>query len=209
VTQETEYPWEGAINIIIKLQKAEFFALRLRLPEWANSYKLALNGHVATPTLTDGWLTLLRHWHNNDQIEYNLPMEIARVTMSPQFIGYENRAALRRGPIVYCLEEQDVMHKTDALGDDLLSRLYIPEDATFAVERRARLVDDIDVVVLRGQIPLINWDDSETLVSVAFIPYGVWGNRLSGAMRIWLGARKAPSIEVRSIEPWPAQGSDD
>ena len=128
-------------------------------------------------------------------------MEVRRVTLPPRFEEYDNRAALERGPIVYCLEEQDVetdpAHPNDAVaaGYSTLATLYIAADATFTAEHRPDLLGG--VTVLTGPVRQLNaMDDGERTLRASFIPYGVWGNRRPGPMRVWLGARKAPLIEM-------------
>jgi DUF1680 family protein len=128
-------------------------------------------------------------------------MKPIRVTMPARFEGYENRAAVQRGPIVYCLEAQDVEGPTslEAWGPGWeLAPVYIPENAEFTAEHRTEFLGG--VTVLRGQLKQVSDDpgsaeDSGQTVGVTLVPYGVWGNRTAGAMRVWLGARAAPTFD--------------
>jgi DUF1680 family protein len=202
LTQRTGYPWDGTITILVEPKNREFFTLRLRVPAWAKSHRLSVNGKAIDITPQKGLLVIHRHWKAGDQVELSLPMEIERVTMPPQFSGYENRVALQRGPIVYCLEEQDlgnaVTHATLGLSLPVLPALYVPVEAKFTAEHQPDLLGGI--TVLRGEVRQINSDNSEKSVLAMFVPYGVWGNRAPSTMRIWLGAGKAPLIELLAPE---------
>jgi uncharacterized protein len=217
ITQETPYPWNGDVTIVVEPRRPEHFALHLRMPAWAISAGLMVNDRPVQVSPKKGWLAVDRRWRRGDRVQLSLPMQVQRLTMPSQFVGYENKAALMRGPIVYCLEEQDVEPMTDAgatpvevafNGELRLATLYIPEDTTFAVEHESQ-VGGLKVAALRGKLLQIRKDDSVTPVSARFVPYGVWGNRSPGAMRIWLGARKVPFIESLPHLHWLAEGTDD
>jgi hypothetical protein len=111
-----------------------------------------------------------------------------------RFKEYKDLAALQRGPIVYCLEEQDL---PPAMRNSFYA--YLAEGSQFTTEHRPELLGG--VTVLHGNLRLPSWtDDSETLIPVTFIPYGVWDNRSPGAMRIWLPGKK-PSIDDVPPDP--------
>jgi DUF1680 family protein len=108
--------------------------------------------------------------------------------MPPRFKEYKDLAALQRGPIVYCLEEQDMPAEMRYSFES-----YLPENLQFAAEHRPDLLGG--VTVLRGNLILPSWTgEAEKPVPVTFIPSGVWDNRSPGAMRIWLPGRR-PSIQ--------------
>ncbi|MBI4166797.1 MAG: glycoside hydrolase family 127 protein [Acidobacteria bacterium] len=200
LTQRTGYPWDGTITVLVESNNPQSFTLRLRVPAWAKSHALSVNGQAIDTTPQKGWLAVHRHWKAGDQVELSLPMEIERVTMPPQFKEYENRAALQRGPIVYCLEQQDLEVDSTQTNNAIsaftgLAALYIPEGAKFKAEHRPDFLGG--VTVLRGEVRQLNReDDGEKAVSATFVPYGVWDNRTPGEMRIWLGARKVPLVEL-------------
>jgi DUF1680 family protein len=201
LVQETKYPWDGEITVRVERGPRERFALRLRVPQWAASYSLCVNDQRQQVSAVKGWVTVRRRWRTGDHVKLTLEMPVVRVTLPAQFREYENRAALQRGPIVYCLEEQDLEAGTAVEASTVppqqprVAELYIPEDATFEIEHRADLLGG--VTVLTGQLRQLHWDDDrENSVRATFVPYGVWNNRSPGPMRVWLGARKAPLIEL-------------
>jgi DUF1680 family protein len=114
-----------------------------------------------------------------DRIELNLPMNVERVTMPPQFTGYENLVAFRRGPIIYCIEEQD--------SPAPFWWIYCPQDTKVTAEFRADFLGG--ATVLKATLPNANaLYGVRQPVDVTFIPYGLWNNRGADQMRVWLPA---------------------
>lgn len=199
IEQQTRYPWEGNIALKVRSHRPQRFRLRLRVPDWASSCAVQLDGDEHPVSPNQGWIDITRKWSGTTTVTLALDMPIERVTLGPQFAEYENRAALKRGPIVYCLEEQDIdltppENANDYLGN--LASLYIPEDVKLTAEMKPDLLGG--VTVLSGQIKqLIDvGNDTERPIKGMFVPYGWWGNRNPGAMRIWLGARRAVMVEM-------------
>jgi hypothetical protein len=175
--QSTDYPWDGKITVRVEPNKTTAFALRLRKPGWAKSHTVQVNGETISATSQNGWLTLQRDWEMGDTVVLMFPMEVDRVTMPQEFKEYRNLTALQRGPIVYCLEEEDV--------DNFFDPLYIPKNSEFIAEYRSKFLGGVTVLLgeLRKFNPAI---ENEISVPAMFVPYGVWGNRNVGGMRMWL-----------------------
>lgn len=195
IRQMTDYPWSEEISLKVNLPSPRSFLIRLRIPEWADGSSVCVNGEPLDLSADSGWLTLERDWHPSDVIDLRLPMRVERVTMPPRFVGYANRASLRRGPVVYCLEEADADFSPAAEDDWMfessnLNFAYIPEDEVFT----PRWLPDFlgGVVVLEGDLRQIDLKGDEHHVSAMFVPYSVWGNREPSEMRIWLGAHREP-----------------
>ena len=121
-----------------------------------------------------GWVSLSRRWEDGDTIDLQLPMPIERVSMPPEFKDYDELVALKRGPIVYCLEQQDSWEP--------ILNLCIPEDTELDPDHRAELLGG--VTVLTGGLRHLAEDDASP-VPVTFVPYAVWSNRRPGPMRMW------------------------
>ena len=196
LAQTTKYPWEGTVVISVMSQTPEVFSLRLRVPDWAKSYRVLVKGKAVDVPVSQGWLTIRRRWMVGDQIELSLGMETVRLTMPRQFAEYQNLTALARGPIVYCLEGQDVKNADadNPWTESLLGTLYVPHDAQFRPEYHPDLLGGI--TVLSGDVCQVTSRDGDKSIPATFVPYGVWGNRTQGEMRIWLGAHKASVMEL-------------
>ena len=200
LTQRTDYPWSGEITIRVDPAEAGRFALRLRLPAWANAHRIAVNNEALSCPAERVWLTLTRDWKAGDEVRLSLPMEIQRVSMPEAFKEYKGLVALRRGPIVYCLEGQDVAAP--------LRSLYIPADTRFVAEHRPELLGG--VTVLKGNLAQVTAEGSKS-IPAQLLPYGVWDNRTPGEMRIFLPftEKGLPAREVEGSLRFPAEMLDE
>jgi DUF1680 family protein len=193
--QRTDFPWDGRIVIRVSVVEPTYFALHLRIPAWAKDHSVSVNGKSVSGSPDVGWLSIQRTWRSADTVELDLPMRIERVTMPARFKDYRNLAALQRGPLVYCLEEQDMAPQMRNSFD-----AYLPEQFAFTAEHRKDLLGG--VTVLTGNLRLSSFlDQTERSMPATFIPYGVWNNRTPGAMRIWVPSKKMSLAESVDADP--------
>lgn len=176
LTQVGNYPWDGELSFHIEPKRPVEFTLRLRVPSWAKSQSLSVNGTRLRVDVHQGWVAVRRRWEAGDRVDLSLPMTIERITMPSRFKEYAGLEALQRGPIVYCLEEPDVTVP--------VTYLRIPAETAITAEHRVEFLGG--VTVLRGMLQ-VPWDkDGSPTIPAVFIPYGVWNNRGASEMRIWL-----------------------
>lgn len=167
LTQETNYPWEGAVALTVGTKSPVKTQMRMRIPEWCRSYTLAVNGTAVDVPVEKGYAVIDRKWKNGDKIELVLDMPVEVVAADPRVKENEGRRALQRGPLVYCLEEAD--NKVD------YDQLRISEDASFSTEFKPDF--------LRGVVTITAQTGSQTL---NYIPYYSWDNREPGRMQVWV-----------------------
>jgi uncharacterized protein len=194
VQQETMYPWDGAVRLKVDPPQPQTFTLHLRVPGWCHSLQLKVNGaELAIQPDANGYLAITREWQAGDEVSYVMDMPIQAVWANPAVRQLEGRAAIQRGPIVYCLEGVD--H-----GGIILDRIAVDADAiaSFTVEYQPDLLGGVNVI--RGQGMAIDageWGDAlyrsgpapeETPIDIMAVPYCVWDNREPGEMRVWLRA---------------------
>ena len=132
LTQDTGYPWSGAIRITVDPPAESAFALRLRIPGWAmnepvpsdlyryldnagEAPSLRVNGAHADIELERGFAMVRRRWRPGDVVELDLPMPVRRVASHDGVTGNRGRVAVERGPLVYCAEGADNGGKALAL----------------------------------------------------------------------------------------------
>jgi len=101
LTQETDYPNDGRVVFRVTPSKEAAFALRLRIPRWCKAATVTVNGEPpATVAPNAKAFELRRTWKPGDTVTLDLPMTWRFVK------GHrlqEGKAALVRGPVVYCL----------------------------------------------------------------------------------------------------------
>jgi len=191
LTQETEYPWNGRVSLTINECGGAAFALKLRIPGWAKSATVRLNGELLKVSPTPAsYFELRRVWRPGDVVHLELPMPARLIEAHPLVEETLNQVAIQRGPIVYCLESPDLPQSTRVLD------VMIPEDIDLVARYDGRLLGG--VVVLEGKAlarPSENWSGQlyrefrplpSRSVDVRFIPYYVWANRGPSEMTVWL-----------------------
>ena len=101
LVQETDYPSSGHVVFRVTPSKEKDFALRLRIPRWCRGATVRINdtSPVTVPPET-GPYEIRRTWKAGDTVILEMPMEW-RFIKGHQL--QEGKAALARGPVVYCL----------------------------------------------------------------------------------------------------------
>jgi hypothetical protein len=96
ITEETNYPFTGSVNLTINSDKTVRFPVDLRIPGWADSVTIKFKNKIVKlkNTLT---YKLKERWKNGDQIQIEFPMQL-RIEKS-----YNNSISLLRGPVYYSL----------------------------------------------------------------------------------------------------------
>lgn len=111
ITQETTYPFDGKISLTLMPQKQAEFPLFVRVPDWASSADIFVNGKpVSDVRITPGeFVKLQRTWKPKDVVQISFPIEL-RVHKKHERIGTPQGGpdlynvtwfAVTRGPLVY------------------------------------------------------------------------------------------------------------
>ncbi|WP_406312644.1 glycoside hydrolase family 127 protein [Streptosporangium sp. NBC_01639] len=190
LTMETEYPWDGAVRIVVERASNEPYAIRLRVPAWARSATASVNGRPVEGA-EDGWLTVERVWAAGDELRFDLPMPVRAHGSHPHLDATRGAVGVARGPLVYCVEQQDCPVSVDDL---ILSRQQIvnaniakPEVGTpgAVVLRVTGGVAPPPSAELYPELPAEQTAPGRT-VPVTFVAHFLWGNRRPEAMRVWV-----------------------
>lgn len=88
----TDYPFTETVDIAVTSTTSEPFGLQLRIPGWAESWELSVDGESVELDPVDGYVTLHRSW-DSAQVHLTLPMTTRVVRREKQ------AAALRFGPL--------------------------------------------------------------------------------------------------------------
>ncbi|UCG59531.1 MAG: glycoside hydrolase family 127 protein [Phycisphaerales bacterium] len=210
LTQQTRYPWQGAVTINVEPERSDTFAIYVRIPGWARNecvpsdlYEfrrvgheqvgLKVNGKEVSLDIRGGFARVERKWQNGDTIDLNLPMPIRRVIAHEEIKADRGKVALQRGPIVFCLEWPD--------NDGKVLNLVIPDDAKLKTEYRPDLLGG--VTVIRGKAQTVKRTTDGDIVPTkekpfTAIPYYAWAHRGRGQMTVW------PARKPEAARPEPA-----
>ncbi len=189
--QETDYPWSGHIHIQITDCGKKEFALKLRIPGWADSATVKVNDtDVNQPVQSQSYFEIRRQWQPGDTVDLELPMTARLMEANPFVEDDQNQLAVQRGPVVYCLESPDLPKGIR------ISDVQIPSNLQLAARYDQHLL--AGVVVLEGDVRVHQPEDwkgklyrpaepaDRQTVRVKFIPYSVWQNRGPSEMSVWL-----------------------
>jgi len=187
--QQTAYPWDGQVRISLDPSAPARFRLRLRIPGWARSHALKLNGAPLPSAPKDrGYVEIDRTWTPGDVVELTLPMPVERVYADPRVRADVGRVALKRGPLVYCAEQVDNP-------DAPLDLVRLPAAARIESAARQDLLGGIVSLVAEGEVALVDPEDARLYrtarvpkrpVRLTAVPYYAWANRGSNAMQVWI-----------------------
>jgi DUF1680 family protein len=120
---DTGYPYDGASKIsLTALRRPTRFKLALRVPGWATSATLKLNGKALDATRDGGYLVVDRVWQAGDTLALALPLDM-RIEPTSDNPGV---VAILRGPMVMSADlasvDDDYKATDPALvGDNLLA----------------------------------------------------------------------------------------
>jgi len=219
VAQETAYPWQGNVKIMLTPEKQMNFALRVRIPGWARKeavpgdlYRFAsqndeskieirINGKVVPYTMDKGYAVFNRAWKKGDVVSFELPMEIEKVLANEKVKDDVGRFALQRGPIVYCLEGPD--H-----ADQTVQNIVVPQQTSFSTKYDPSFLNGVLYLNGTGSATARQVNSDELLkkeLPVKAIPYYSWNNRGAGEMVVWIPfeesmarPKAAPTIASKS-----------
>ncbi len=196
--QETRYPWDGRVKITVEPKRSAKFAIYVRIPGWAHDrpvpsdlYRyinrseekvtLKVNDKPVALDMDKGFARIRRKWKKGDVVELYLPMPIRRVLSHENVKDNAGKAALQRGPIVYCAEWLDN-------GGHVLN-LVLPDDAPLKSEHREDLLAGVTVIRGKARGSYSSKDEKYTVTKeqdFVAIPYYAWAHRGKGEMAVWL-----------------------
>jgi uncharacterized protein len=175
--ETTDYPRSGLIQFEI-LDDGKYH-LSLRIPQWTEGTKVsvAINGQPGPLAQAGETIRINQAWKAGDKVTLEFDMKPRLIKGRDRVAGEKGKVALRRGPLVYCLESPDNK------GMDLF-QLALASNANFTEEPTKDLGGTIR---LNGSA----WDGvNKKAIQVSAIPYQLWANRGASSMRIWIPARE-------------------
>lgn len=179
LTQKTDYPWNGRISLEVNPSEATTFSLKMRIPGWCTSFKISVNGETENdPAIKNGYVAIERKWLPGDVVELALDMPVELVAAHPRVTENTGKRAVRRGPLVYCIEQAD--NKNIGFDDTILDQntVFLPEEGKGK---------------LKG-MTLLNAVSEQN--KFTFVPYFSWANRKPGKMKTWIDYERGNPLYI-------------
>lgn len=190
LTQVSEYPWDSKITLTLDKAPKKDLALFLRVPGWCKGASVSINGTMTQENIIPGtYVKLNKKWKTGDKVELILPMEAKLIESNPLVEETKNQVAVKRGPVVYCLESNDLTGES-IFETVLPANIKLePEEMTIGTSRFAGLKGT--AYVSKNDK---NWENvlyrevstEKKSVPVRLIPYYAWGNRGQSEMTVWI-----------------------
>ncbi|RPD93364.1 glycoside hydrolase family 127 protein [Aureibaculum marinum] len=189
LSQDTEYPWKGLVKITIEECKDSAFEIKLRIPNWAVGSTIKVNGEDINVDVNPGsFATINRLWKVGDSLVLDMPMEVNLIEGHNRIEEVRNQLAVKRGPIVYCIETPDLPKDTSILD------VYLKENEKFEAVHKKDFLNGITVInttlLIREDkkneiyqpVKKPSWKSYKTQL----VPYFSWSNRGQAEMTVFM-----------------------
>lgn len=203
IKQETEYPYDGDVKMTV-VKGNSLFTMKIRVPGWVTgkpvpsdlysyvdgkklSYSVTVNGEdVGSDAycLDKGYMNINRKWKKGDVIKVHFDMEPRLVKANDKVAADRGRAAVERGPLVYCAEWPD----NDA---DISTYLLNQKPVLKMGAQPITIVEGHKVLPVTTQAQTLSYGTDGKLKTtdrtLTLIPYYAWDHRgQKGGMDVWL-----------------------
>jgi uncharacterized protein len=202
----TGHPWAGSTAIdVTRSNSRQPWEISLRLPDWADKKftRVTLNEAPLDLSPDGSYVKVARNWRAGDRLTmYNeVPTRVLRPHWRAD--GVRGSVAVQRGPLVYCIEAEDL--DEGAVVEDVFLDGAAPVQAAgevpkglegqvkVAINAEGRRVVD-RARPLYDDEPHVGLDSSP--IALTLVPYFARGNRSSAAVRVWV-----PELEVSTGVP--------
>ncbi|MBX7257246.1 MAG: glycoside hydrolase family 127 protein [Candidatus Hydrogenedentes bacterium] len=185
IHQRTVYPWNGKSALEFTAVAPVDCEVRVRVPGWSEGTHCSVNDRpINNLKIDNGFARIRGTWQTGDRITIEVPLPVRQVFANPRVEANVGRAAIMRGPVVYCVESAD-----NAVP---VKELVLSAGRELHQEYRGDLLGG--VAVLSGKA--IRYRESPELyrttpfkgdaVDFTAIPFYANSNRTAGDMVVWL-----------------------
>lgn len=197
---KSAYPWEGSVEYhILPLHKGAEFTLAIHIPAGCGRVGLALNGTEVRLSeqmtekgirleIREGYWYITRKWEE-DILRLNLELPIRTIHANPSVREDAGKVAFMRGPIVYCMEDEDQE------GEAALWQYCVSGGEIYSQKKMHPVLGDFVELQIPGFVQTggkglyLDQPAEYKPVKIKAIPYYLWGNRNSGSMQVWIRER--------------------
>lgn len=188
--QETSFPWDAETQLTVSPDEPATFELALRVPESCTDVSVVVAGESVEASPGE-FLRIEREWTDGDEIVFEAEFPVQFLRGHPSVRSTAGSVAVKRGPIVYCLEGKDSPRP--------LHHVRARPDRDVTVDHDPELLDGVTTLDLEALVPdLSSWGDDDLYqpvpetdtetATVRAIPYYGWANRGADEMQVWIDA---------------------
>jgi DUF1680 family protein len=108
-------------------------------------------------------------------------MSVKKVIARKEVSADNNKVALQRGPLVYCIEHAD--------NGGMIKNIMLPADASVTTSYQPSLLGGVVTILCEATVVKVVNDGSSVEAvkqNITAIPYFTWANRGEGEMEVWI-----------------------
>ncbi len=198
----TDMPFGGNSTITINRAPGKSRAIALRIPDWARSYELKLNGQTMQGEPHSGYVSVDRRWEQGDKLELRLEMglDVERVPDDPSLVAFLH------GPLVLAADLGSANEDFQGLGPALVAS----ESASRELTRIAGALPQYMAKSATGEVltfaPFFDKYDRRSAVYFPTFTPGEWEANRADFLRAQqegkeLAARTVDTIYLGEMQP--------
>lgn len=182
---ESGFPWNGDVKIRVRA-KGSGLRLALRIPDWCGEYSLKGMADGKTE-YRDGYLYVTGDWEEEECLELSFPMEVKLIGANPLVRENAQKAAVTRGPVVYCMEGYDNGENMHLLSVSMDPEAEVLDGEICKNKVKVIEADGYRQDCGRESAPLYHVlkKEKKEAVRLHYIPYYTWANRGENEMQVW------------------------
>ncbi len=190
-TQTSGYPWSEEVSMVYEGEKNAEFALKLRIPAWADGATLKVNNE-SYGVKSGTFAVADRKWNKGDKVQLVLPMRPIINEANPLVEEVRNQVAISYGPMAYCVEGVDLPKGVK------IENIIIPVDTKFTVNFEEDMLGGVKTIKAKALNRKSTFDPTSLYSEVKtgynefelkFIPYFAWSNRGDSEMTVFVPLR--------------------
>ncbi len=189
----TQYPFGDTLRIEVLGQEQN---LAVRQPGLAPIKAVLVNGEARSISIVNGYLHLFA-LTRGDVVTITYDLHPRFVVSHPKVADNVGKAAVMRGPVVYCAEQADNGEGIASLrlphAADLTESESFAGDGSVTLKTRGtKAVFEDEEELYQNHLPV--WEESD----ITLIPYYLWANRGEGEMQVYLNVSEGEGIGPRA-----------
>lgn len=187
VTVNTRMPFYGETTVTVNNEQSARGILHIRIPSYAENTRIIKNGEI-TEVDYGGRYVDVPFGEKQETIRILFDMPAEYLYANPRVREDVGKVAVKKGPLVYCAEEND--------NGDYLSALYLDTTIPLTEEYEETLLGGTMTLYAQAErVEIADWNMEQLYgrrklererTSVKLVPYCYWGNRVPGEMMVWI-----------------------
>lgn len=185
---ESQMPWNGFCEIKVNSKSEEAFYLALRVPDYAKNFCVRKNGNEMAEVKVLGGYAMPGGLASGDILTVTWEMKACFLHANPWVGADAGKTAIKKGPVVYCLEQVD--------NGENLAGIFVDSSQTLTEQYEPDLLGGVVTISLTGKrLKKETWPQERLYddripefepVSLKTVPYSAWNNREPGEMAVWM-----------------------